>query len=80
MRDLGRRRAARGAGSLAAMRGPAPWAGLAAATGVAGWALGEAGVPSSYLFGALLLGLVVAIAWPERLAVPPRGFRRGRRR
>jgi uncharacterized protein len=56
------------------MRGAAPWAALAAATGAAGWALGEAGVPSSYLFGALLLGLVVAISWPERLTVPPRGF------
>ena len=47
---------------------------LAAATGAAGGALGAAGVPSSYLFGALLLGLVVAIAWPERLEVPARGF------
>jgi len=56
------------------MRGLAPWAVLAAATGAAGWALGAAGVPSSYLFAALLLGLLVAIAWPERLAVPPHGF------
>ena len=58
-------------GSLAAMRGLAPWVALAAATGAAGWALGAAGLPSSFLFGALLLGLVVAIAWPERLEVPP---------
>ena len=56
------------------MRGLAPWAALAAATGAAGAALGAAGVPSSYLFGALLLGLAVAIAWPERLEVPTRGF------
>jgi membrane AbrB-like protein len=56
------------------MRGLAPWAALAAATGAAGWALGAVGLPSSYLFGALLLGLVVAILWPERLEVPARGF------
>jgi len=47
---------------------------LAAATCAAGWALGEAGVPSSYLFAGLLVGLGVAIAWPERLAVPETGF------
>src|SRR3954464_4867508 len=56
------------------MRGLAPWAALAAATGAAGLALGVVGLPSSYLFGALLLGLVVAIAWPERLEVPERAF------
>jgi uncharacterized protein len=56
------------------MRALAPWAALAAATGAAGWALGAVGLPSSYLFGALLLGLTVAILWPERLEVPPRGF------
>src|SRR4051812_4617018 len=56
------------------MRALAPWAALAAATGAAGWALGAVGLPSSYLFGALLLGLAVAIVWPERLEVPPRGF------
>src|SRR5919199_2127860 len=56
------------------MRGLAPWAALAAATGAVGAALGAVGLPSSYLFGALLLGLAVAIAWPERLEVPARGF------
>src|SRR4051812_43966600 len=56
------------------MRGPAPWVALAAATGAVGWALGAVGVPSSFLFGALLVGLAVAIAWPERLEVPARGF------
>ena len=42
------------------MRGLAPWVALAAATGAAGWALGAVGLPSSFLFGALLLdfGLV----------------------
>src|SRR3954469_20027068 len=52
------------------MRGPAPWVALAAATGAAGWALGAVGLPSSFLFGALLIGLVVAIVRPERLEVP----------
>jgi uncharacterized protein len=47
---------------------------LCAATALVGWALGRAGVPSPYLFGALLLGLAVALIWPDRLAVPPRGF------
>jgi membrane AbrB-like protein len=56
------------------MRGPAPWVALAAATAAVGWGLGEIGLPSSYLFAGLLLGLVVAVAWPERLAVPDRGF------
>jgi uncharacterized protein len=56
------------------MRGLAPWAALAAATGATGWALGAVGLPSSFLFGALLVGLAVAVAWPERLEVPPRAF------
>src|SRR3954453_8977543 len=56
------------------MRGVAPWAALAAATGAPGLALGAVGLPSSFLFGALLLGLVVAIAWPERLEVAGRAF------
>src|SRR3954462_3019863 len=56
------------------MRGLAPWVALAAATGAAGWALGAVGLPSSFLFGALLVGLAVAIAWPERLEVPGRAF------
>src|SRR4051812_38600908 len=56
------------------MRGLAPWAALAAATGAAGWALGAVGLPSSFLFGALLVGLAVAIVRPERLEVPARGF------
>src|SRR3954452_23365244 len=59
------------------MRGPAPWVALAAATGAAGWALGAVGLPSSFLFGALLIGLVVALARPERLEVPERVFAAG---
>ena len=42
--------------------------------GAVGAVLGVAGVPSSYLFGALLLGLAVAIVWPQRLEVPARAF------
>jgi membrane AbrB-like protein len=56
------------------MRRLAPWAALAAATGAAGWGLGEAGVPSSNLFAGLLVGLAVAIARPERFAIPERMF------
>jgi membrane AbrB-like protein len=56
------------------MRGLAPWAALAAAMGAAGWALGAVGLPSSYLFAGLLLGLAVAIAWPDRLGVPDGAF------
>src|SRR6185312_11152144 len=60
--------------AYARMRGLAPWAALAAATGAAGWALGAVGLPSSYLFAGLLLGLAVAIARPDRLAVPDPAF------
>jgi membrane AbrB-like protein len=59
------------------MRGLAPWAALAAATGAAGWALGAVGLPSSFLFGALLVGLAVAIAWPGRFEFPARAFTAG---
>src|SRR3954447_25174421 len=59
------------------MRGPAPWVALAAATGAIGWALGAVGLPSSFLFGALIVGLAVAIAKPERLEVPERVFAAG---
>jgi membrane AbrB-like protein len=57
------------------LRRLAPWAGAAAATFLGGWLLGRIGVPSPYLFGALLAGLVVALRWPGRLDVPPLGFR-----
>jgi membrane AbrB-like protein len=59
------------------MRGPAPWVALAAATGAIGWALGAVGLPSSFLFGALIVGLAVAVARPERLEVPDRVFAAG---
>lgn len=52
----------------------ARWAGLGVAVALAGWVLGGAGLPSSHLFGALLLGLVVALWWPGRMAVSRRAF------
>jgi uncharacterized protein len=54
-------------------RAPA-WIVLGAATAALGWVLGRAGVPSSYLFGALLLGLAVALARPDALVVPGAAF------
>ncbi|MEA2281775.1 MAG: uncharacterized protein QOK21_2382 [Solirubrobacteraceae bacterium] len=47
---------------------------MAAIVALAGWGLDAAGVPSPWLFGALLLGLAVALSAPGRLAVPERGF------
>jgi membrane AbrB-like protein len=47
---------------------------LGAATAVLGWALDRFGLPSSYLFAALLLGLGVALARPDALEVAPSAF------
>ncbi len=58
-----------------AMAAAARWACLVAATAAAGWALGAVGLPSSYLFGALLVGIGAALLAPDRLAVPGAGFR-----
>jgi uncharacterized protein len=55
-------------------RNATPWLALGAATVALGWLLGRLSVPSSYLFAALLLGLVVALVWPDRLAVPEKAF------
>jgi uncharacterized protein len=52
----------------------ARWAALAAATAAAGWALGATGLPSSYLFGALLVGIAAALLAPDRLAIPQPAF------
>jgi membrane AbrB-like protein len=43
---------------------------LGAATAAVGWSLGALGFPSSYLFGALLVGLAVALARPDRFDLP----------
>jgi membrane AbrB-like protein len=52
------------------------WAGLTAATAAVGLALDALGLPSPFLFGALLVGLAFALAPTGRLglAVPDAGF------
>ena len=52
----------------------ARWGALAAATAAAGWALGRAGLPSSYLFGALLAGIAAALIAPHRFEIPRPAF------
>lgn len=59
------------------MRRLADWGLLAAVTAGGGWLAGRAGVPSAYLFVAMLAGLGYAIAAPGRLSLPPAGFRVG---
>ena len=56
------------------MRAAPPWVALAAAVAVSGLALDALGVPSAFLFAALLLGMAVAIVRPDRLAVAPSVF------
>lgn len=56
------------------LRAPARTLGFAALAGLAGAALGAAGLPSSYLFGALLAGLAVALAAPDSVRVPGPAF------
>ncbi|HYY22664.1 MAG TPA: AbrB family transcriptional regulator, partial [Thermoleophilaceae bacterium] len=55
----------------------ADWALVAAATVGGGWLAGRAGLPSGYLFAAMLAGLGYALAAPGRLALPAIGFRAG---
>jgi uncharacterized protein len=42
-----------------------------------GWLAGKAGLPSGYLFVALLAGLAYALLLPGRLSLPPIGFQAG---
>lgn len=51
------------------------WAAAVGATVAGGWLAGRAGLPSGYLFVALLVGLACALAAPGRLALPGGGFR-----
>ena len=51
------------------------WAGLAAGVLAGGVLLDGIGLPSSYLFAALLIGLGLALAQPGRLVVDPLVFR-----
>jgi membrane AbrB-like protein len=47
---------------------------LGAATAALGWTLGRTGLPSEYLFAALLVGLVVALGKDGRVTLPPLAF------
>jgi len=51
------------------------WAGIAAGVVAGGLLLDVAGLPSSYLFAALLVGLAIALARPRELDVDPMAFR-----
>lgn len=55
----------------------ADWALVVAATVGGGWLAGEAGLPSGYMFAAMLVGLCYAIVAPGRLSMPPAGFSLG---
>ena len=50
------------------------WLGLAAATLLGGWAAGRLGLPSAYLFAAILAGLALALTRPRAPEVPDRAF------
>jgi membrane AbrB-like protein len=52
-----------------------PWLAIAAAIVAGGLALDAVGLPSSYLFAALLVGLAVALANPDRFGLPEASFR-----
>jgi membrane AbrB-like protein len=56
-------------------RAGAIWAGIAAGVVAGGVLLDTIGLPSSYLFAALLVGLAIALARPGEPAVPPDVFR-----
>ena len=56
------------------MRRAPVWAGIAAAVVAGGLALDAAGLPSSYLFAALLVGLAIALARPDTIDLPPISF------
>jgi uncharacterized protein len=51
------------------------WAGLAVVVLAGGALLDAAGLPSSYLFAAMLIGLAIALAAPGRVVVDPVVFR-----
>jgi membrane AbrB-like protein len=50
------------------------WPALLAATVAGGWVLDAAGLPSAYLFAALLAGLATALAFPGAVAFPAPAF------
>ena len=53
------------------------WALIVGGTVAGGWLLDRAGLPASYLFVAMLVGLAYALAAPGRITLPPIGFRVG---
>ena len=53
------------------------WIAVAGGVVAGGVALDALGLPSSYLFAALLLGLAIALARPGRVELDPRAFRAG---
>jgi membrane AbrB-like protein len=57
------------------VRRGAEWAALALAILAGGFVGDRIGVPSSYLFAAILAGLTVALRAPYRIALPPVAFR-----
>jgi uncharacterized protein len=56
------------------MRATVAWLSVGIATAAVALGLSAAGLPSSTLFGALVIGVVVALARPGRIAVPPVAF------
>ena len=54
---------------------PVVWLGIAAGVLAGGQALDRVGLPSSYLFAAMLLGLALALMRPGRVDVVPLAFR-----
>ena len=59
------------------MRRAAVWIAIAGGVVAGGVVLDAVGLPSSYLFAALLLGLAIALARPDSVALPPVCFRAG---
>ncbi len=57
------------------MRRAALWFAIAGGVLAGGVALDAIGLPSSYLFAALLLGLAIALARPDRVSLTPLAFR-----
>ncbi len=48
-----------------------------AATAAGGWVAGQIGLPSAYMFAAILVGLAIALGPVARLELPPVSFRGG---
>ena len=57
------------------MRRAPLWIAIAGGVIAGGIALDASGLPSAYLFAALLLGLAIALARPDRVGLDPRAFR-----